>query len=559
MDNVRLFLVMALVFISLLMYEAWQKDYGAKPISPTTTPISTPLNTGVNSTLPTPSTTTSTSVPVDGQLTKASSALPQASIQLFPSENIVKVETDVMQVEINTVGGDLRQKSLIDYPISVEDHTPFRLLNDSLPNVFVAQSGLLPAENAPSHVAVYQSAQNNYHLANGQDTLAVPLVWTNEQGITVKKVFIFTRGSHAIKVQHIVDNQSEQPWQVRQYAQFQRTEVKQEYSNFVYTYLGGAVSSPQQMYERVTFKQIHDSEFSKRKELTWKNGWVGMLQHYFVGAWIPPREQAFTYYTNYLQEGARYILGFYSDTQVIAAKQQHTFELTLYAGPKIQDNLAKLATGLDLTVDYGWLWFIAQPIFWLLSFCHTIFSSWGMAIIMVTLLIKLAFFKLSATSYKSMAQMRKMQPRLQALKERYADDSAKLNQAMMDLYREEKINPLSGCLPIFVQIPVFIALYWVLLESVELRLSSFLWLQDLSRPDPFFILPLIMGATMLIQHHLNPTPVDPIQEKMMLMLPIVFTVFFAFFPSGLVLYWVINNALSIAQQWVITKKIAGNV
>ena len=284
-----------------------------------------------------------------------------------------------------------------------------------------------------------------------------------------------------------------------------------------------------------------------------------MLQHYFVGAWVPPRGENYHYYTQLLKDGTRYVLGMYGQPVTVPAGTQHSFEMTLYAGPKIQDVMQEIAPGLELTVDYGWLWFLSQPLFWLLDLLHSMIGNWGIAIILVTLLIKLAFFHLSATSYKSMAQMRKLQPKLMSLKERYGDDRTKMNQAMMDMYRKEKINPLAGCLPILVQIPVFIALYWVLLESVELRQASFMWLPDLSLPDPWFVLPLLMGATMLIQHHLNPAPMDPVQQKVMMLLPIIFTVFFAFFPAGLVLYWVVNNVLSIAQQWVITKKIAGDV
>jgi YidC/Oxa1 family membrane protein insertase len=280
-----------------------------------------------------------------------------------------------------------------------------------------------------------------------------------------------------------------------------------------------------------------------------------MIQHYFVAAWIPDKTQIHNYYTNVINN-SRYVLGLYGPPQTVAPGTQHTFNIKLYTGPKLQHILSALAPNLDLTVDYGWLWFIAQPLFWMLEWIHQIVGNWGWAIIILTILIKLAFFQLSATSYKSMANMRRLQPRLLALKDRYGEDKAKLNQAMMDLYKKEKINPFGGCLPILIQIPVFIALYWVLLESVELRQAPFIWWwQDLSTADPYFVLPLIMGVTMLIQHFLNPAPIDPIQQKVMLILPIVFTVFFAFFPSGLVLYWLVNNVLSIAQQWVITKKI----
>ncbi|MDY6994628.1 MAG: membrane protein insertase YidC, partial [Pseudomonadota bacterium] len=291
-----------------------------------------------------------------------------------------------------------------------------------------------------------------------------------------------------------------------------------------------------------------------------QEGWVAMLQHYFLAAWVPEPEQQFHYYTNVLTQGAqRYVLGLYGPTTTVQPQQQHVFNFQLYIGPKLQNRLAQLAPGLELTVDYGWLWFIAQPLFWLLNQLHQFVGNWGWAIIILTILIKLAFFQLSATSYKSMANMRRLQPRLISLKERYGDNKAGLNQAMMELYKKEKVNPLGGCLPILVQIPVFIALYWVLLESVELRQADFiLWLDDLSTPDPYFVLPLLMGATMLLQQHLNPAPIDPVQQKVMMILPLVFTVFFAFFPSGLVLYWVVNNILSIAQQWVITHRIAGS-
>jgi YidC/Oxa1 family membrane protein insertase len=280
-----------------------------------------------------------------------------------------------------------------------------------------------------------------------------------------------------------------------------------------------------------------------------------MLQHYFLGAMIPEADEPQRYYTKTLSN-ARYVIGMISPPRTVAADAGTTFSTRMFLGPKLQDEMKQVAPGLELTVDYGMLTVLAQPLFWLLKTIHNFVGNWGWAIVLVTVIIKLAFYKLSETSYKSMANMRKMAPRLQSLKERYGDDRQKLNQAMMELYKKEKINPLGGCLPIVVQIPVFIALYWVLLESVELRQAPFmLWITDMSAPDPYYILPLLMGATMLIQQKLNPAPLDPIQAKVMMVLPVVFTVFFAFFPSGLVLYWVVNNALSITQQWVITKRI----
>jgi YidC/Oxa1 family membrane protein insertase len=284
-------------------------------------------------------------------------------------------------------------------------------------------------------------------------------------------------------------------------------------------------------------------------------GWTAMIQHYFVGAWIPPGEQAERYYTRALQD-ERYVIGLIGPSLTVEPGSEQSSSARLFVGPKLQHRMEAVAPGLELTVDYGKLTFIAEPIFWLLEKIHSLVRNWGWSIIFLTILIKLAFFKLSETSYKSMANMRKLAPRLQALKERYGDDKQKLNQAMMDMYKKEKVNPLGGCLPVLVQIPVFISLYWVLLESVEMRQAPFmLWIQNLSSPDPYYILPLIMGATMLIQQKLNPAPMDPMQAKVMMVLPVVFTVFFAFFPSGLVLYWVVNNTLSIAQQYVITKRV----
>ena len=290
-------------------------------------------------------------------------------------------------------------------------------------------------------------------------------------------------------------------------------------------------------------------------DLDVKGGWIAMIQHYFLGAWIPLADISEHFFTNVLP-GGRYVIGKYSPAVSVEDGATHGFSSSLFVGPKLQDTLAEIAPGLELTVDYGWLTFLSQPLFWLLEKLHGIFGNWGWAIIFLTILIKLAFFKLSEASYKSMANMRRMTPRMQALKDRYGSDKQRLNQAMMELYKKEKINPLGGCLPIIVQIPVFIALYWVLLESVELRQAPFiLWMDNLSAADPYFVLPLIMGVSMFVQQKLNPAPVDPMQAKIMMSLPVVFTIFFAFFPSGLVLYWVVNNLLSIAQQYYITRKI----
>jgi YidC/Oxa1 family membrane protein insertase len=355
-----------------------------------------------------------------------------------------------------------------------------------------------------------------------------------------------------VDIEHVLNNRSMSMWSGRQYRQLQRNQaIEAGQSKFIYTYMGGVIYSPEEKYEKIKFEDMQKQDLVR----TITDGWVAMLQHYFLGALIPDTGSVEHYYTKAL-DNARYVIGMVAPARTIAAGDSDVFSTRLYLGPKLQDEMKLVAPGLELTVDYGLLTVLAQPLFWLLKAIHKVIGNWGWSIVLLTLLIKLAFYKLSETSYRSMANMRKLAPRLQSLKERFGDDRQKLNQAMMELYKTEKINPLGGCLPIVVQIPVFIALYWMLLESVELRQAPFiLWIQDMSSPDPFYVLPLLMGATMLIQQKLNPAPMDPIQAKVMMALPIVFTVFFAFFPSGLVLYWVVNNTLSIAQQWVITRRI----
>jgi YidC/Oxa1 family membrane protein insertase len=350
-------------------------------------------------------------------------------------------------------------------------------------------------------------------------------------------------------VDYLVKNGGEKAWQGHLYHQLQRQQPVDENNMFMYTYTGGVLYTDAEKYEKITFDDMAKSNLNRVNI----GGWVAMIQHYFLGAWIPPKEEKISFYTKQGSNG-RYIIGGVGEKKQINSGETVTLKGQLYIGPKLQDQLEQVAQGLELTVDYGFLTILAKPLYWMLDFIHDFVGNWGWAIIWLTVLIKLVFYKLSETSYKSMAHMRKVQPKLVSMKERYKDDKQGMNQAMMKLYKEEKINPLGGCLPILVQMPVFIALYWMLMESVEMRQAPFmLWIQDLSIADPFFVLPLIMGATMMIQQKLNPTPMDPTQAKVMMVLPIVFTVFFAFFPAGLVLYWVVNNTLSILQQWYITR------
>jgi len=541
MDNPRTLLAIALSFLVLLIWQAWMKDYAPQPqpVEPAAVTDSAPAMDSGGEDLP--------HAPVD----KPPAASQETVAVQLPAGQRVEVKTDLFHVVIDTRGGDLREVELLQYPQNTDkDSPPYRLLDGSPEKLFVAQSGLRAGKGPePTHHAVFQVDRNSFELGNG-DSLDVPLHWTDGKGVEVIKLYRFHRNSYVVEVEFLVRNGSDQPWSARPYYQLQRTPKKQE-NRFLYTYTGGVLYSPEEKYEKIKFDDMQEKELSRDI----KDGWAAMIQHYFVAAWIPPRNETDRYYTRALK-GERYVIGLIGPTLEVAPGSEAKTEAQLFVGPKLQHAMQAVAPGLELTVDYGVLTIIAKPIFWLLEHIHALVGNWGWSIIFLTMLIKLAFFKLSETSYKSMANMRKLAPRLQALKERYGDDKQKLNQAMMDMYKKEKVNPLGGCLPVLVQIPVFISLYWVLLESVEMRQAPFmLWIQNLSAPDPYYILPLVMGVTMLIQQKLNPAPMDPMQAKVMMILPIVFTVFFAFFPSGLVLYWVVNNTLSIAQQYVITKRV----
>ncbi|MET0118201.1 MAG: membrane protein insertase YidC [Sedimenticola sp.] len=558
MDNLRLILFFSLAFILLLLWQAWNEDYGPKPVQQSAAVSSETQAQGVPQAAPVaggevpsaPVAPVSVSTAGENGVPSIGGAAPAGS------GNAIKVVTDLYNIEIDTQGGNIISTYLNEYPVSIE--TPddkFHLLRPTTPNLLIAQSGLIGADkaSAPTHESIYQSEKGTYVLADGNDSLQVDLVWSNDKGIKVTKRFNFKRGDYLVNVQHIVENGSAEPWTGREYHQLIRTEAVEEGSDsqFLYTFTGGAIYSPEEKFQKIAFEDMGDS----RLDQDIQGGWLAMLQHYFVTAWVPGAEQKDHYYTNVLPNG-RYLLGAYTPGATVAAGQSHTFNTGFVAGPKVQNMLEAIAPGLDLSVDYGFLTIIAQPMFIGLDWLHSVVGNWGWAIIIFTILLKLALYKLSETSYRSMANMRKMTPRIQALKDRYGDDKQHLNQAMMDLYKKEKINPLGGCLPILLQIPFFIALYWVLLESVELRQAPFiLWIEDLSIKDPYYVLPVIMGVSMFLQQKLNPAPPDPMQAKIMMSLPFVFTIFFAFFPAGLVLYWVVNNILSIAQQWYITRQI----
>ena len=537
MDNIRLILVILLSFISLLLWEAWQRDYVNPPASTETAAAP------------------ATAADAPPSPPAATPAMPQtnpASVTPLPaSTKPVIVETDMFHVEINPVGAVLGKLSLKHYPVSIDkDAALFALLANDDTRVMIAQSGLKSSSASPDHYAQYSAAAERYTLADGADSMNVELTWRSPEGVEVIRRFVFKRGSYEIAQQFEVRNQSSTVWKAHPYDQLQRVQLPTSRS-VTPTFTGAAISSPEKKYEKFDFDDLADEPINR--DIT--GGWAALVEHYFVAALIPPADTSQHYYSTAVAEN-RFVIGYYGPELQVPVGETGSIESRLYAGPKRQDLLPQVAPGLELTVDYGVLWFIAKILFWWLDALHGIFGNWATAIILLTLTVKLMFYPLSAAGYRSMAKMRKVQPRLVALKERFGDDRAKMNQAMMDMYKTERINPLGGCLPIFVQIPVFIALYWVLLESVELRQAPFmLWVRDLSIKDPFFVLPVLMTASMWFQTKMNPAPPDPIQAKVMQIMPLAFGAFFAFFPAGLVLYWLVNNCLSIAQQWYVTKQI----
>lgn len=569
-DSQRLFLYMGLLFLCLLIYQAWVVDYGPRPTTETATGVTdTSVATGVadnNQINRSNAESSLTDLPAGNSqidpATQASTAADASSVASSdtqnPAETRITVTTDFTKVTISSVGGTILGVDLLNYPVSLEQpDTAFSLASDQVNRFLVAQSGFLAVDGgeAPTHKTAYTAESDTYDLGDG-DSVVVPLVWESADGVRVTKTLTFTRSSYDIGVNYQVENNAETPWRVNQYQQLQRKPVtSDETSRFLYTYIGGVVSTPEERYTKAKFEKFSKEPLSVDSQ----GGYVAMIQHYFAAAWIPDQQERNNFYTKYVQNTNRYLIGMISGIREVAPGSQATFTTNAYIGPKVQDELAKSAPHLELTVDYGWLHILAQPLFRILKFIHGLIGNWGWSIIILTLMIKAVFYKLSKASYTSMARMKKLQPKLQSLKERYGDDRSKMGQETMALYKKEKVNPLGGCLPMIVQIPVFIALYWMLLESVELRQAPWaLWIKDLSIKDPFFILPLLMGLTMFIQQKLNPAPVDPIQAKVFMVLPVVFTVFFAWFPAGLVLYWVVNNTLSIAQQYYITRHVLGN-
>ncbi|VAW79303.1 Inner membrane protein translocase and chaperone YidC, long form [hydrothermal vent metagenome] len=505
-------------------------------------------------------------------LTKNRPAVRSGAFIKSESKGRIKITTDVFSIEIDKLGADIRQVDLLKYSVSKNDKSPFRIMLDKSSRYYVTESGfdmdkgldfMAPATFRKSTYTT--TTQNNYQLENGKNSVSVDFVWTSSNGVKVVKTFTFFRGRYDINVKYKVINHSKKVWFGAMFQQITRAQYADSgQSMFLPTYMGGAIHTKEEGYEKFDFSEIKENDMLTRKDLeSTEEAWVAMLQHYFVGAWILSKEDLKKHtkvrvFSSYDATRVFYSLVMRWTPKEIKPGNEQEFSARFYVGPKDQVKMGELAKGLDLTVDYGILSIISKLLFWLLTMFHSVIGNWGFAIILLTILVKGIFFKLSATSYRSMAKMRKLNPRMKQLKERHGDNRQAYSMAIQEMFKKEKVNPLGGCLPILVQIPVFIALYWVLLESVELRQAPFIfWIQDLSTKDPFFILPILMGVTMFLQHKLNPPQLDPMQQKIMMALPIVFTVFFMFFSSGLVLYWLVNNILSISQQWYITKQTTG--
>ena len=553
MDNRRLILLVVFSFSLVMLWDAWQK-YNQPPLPAQ----SAALSAGARD--------ASVPVPSAAQPAAASSAAVPAvlSAPTLTKGEVVSIKTDLFVADVSTQGGDLVGLVLNNYKAIDDKDKNFPFLESK--HQFAAQSGLI-GDGLPNHKTVFSALAGSRELTGDAKTVQLRLVAPAVDGVKVTKVYTFTRGSYLIDVSYEIDNGSQKEITAHAYYQLQRdTEAPAGESRMVSTFTGPALYTDQEKYQKIDFGDIEKgkAKFNTKAD----NGWMAMVQHYFVAAWIPGEKLSREFYVRKLEGGAKPAItaGLIVPTPVVAPGAKISQSVSLYAGPQIQSMLDQLAKpvadggigaqGLPLVVDYGWLTIVAAPIFWCLEVIYKLVGNWGWAIVLLTVCIKAIFFPLSAASYKSMAKMRKVTPRMTALRERYGDDKAKLNQEMMSLYKTEKINPLGGCLPIVVQIPVFIALYWALLGAVEMRDAPWIgWITDLSSQDPFYVLPIIMMATMLIQTKLNPTPPDPIQAKITMIMPFVFGGMFFFFPSGLVLYWVVNNTLSIAQQWQITRMV----
>src|SRR5262245_5612635 len=546
MDSQRLILFFVFSFSVFMLVDAWQREH--QPAQPPAAVADKDAKAAKGA----PSSVAS-EVPVPSEkLAQPPAATPQGErAPARPGGALIEVETDLLVARISTEGGDLRYVQFKKHRDTQDKKKDFVLLEVSPERTYIAQSGLI-GNGLPNHRTTYATSSGNQQLADGQDALEVRLTAPAVGGVEVAKVYRFQRGSYLVDVSFELANKGAAA--VQPYAYFQLVRDSKPLpgdSAMLPTFTGFAVYTDKEKLQKVSYEDVAKNKLPYPKNSN--DGWIALLQHYFFSAWLPKNGTPREFYTRKLDENL-YSAGVIVPAGAVASGARGAVSVPLYVGPEEQEKLAKIAPGLDLTIDYGWLTVIAVPLFWVLAWLEGWVGNWGVAIIILTIIIKALFYPLSAASYRSMAKMRVLAPKLQKLKDQYGDDRQRMQQAMMELYKTEKINPLGGCMPILVQIPVFIALYWVLLASVELRHAPFmLWIDDLAAPDPWFILPILMAITMWVQTLLNPEPPDPVQAKVMKIMPIVFSIFFFFFPAGLVLYWLINNILSIAQQWRITR------
>ncbi|WP_286260277.1 membrane protein insertase YidC [Pseudoalteromonas apostichopi] len=530
MESQRTFLLIGLMLVSFLLFQEWNNDYNA----PKADPSATTQTLGAT----TPESDDFIPASSDGEVPAATTA----------KRSVIDVTTDVFTVKIDTRGGDIIETDLLQYEEDKGSNTPYMLLGEFDGKQYFSQSGLIGLNGPDATVEgrpVYKTTQKAFTLTG--DELRVPLEFTDSKGVTFTKTYIFKKGDYAVDLEYTVNNVTADPIQVQLYTQVKRT-VQEKGSLVDQNYLGGAYGTEEEPYEKYSFSDMAD----KNLNITTSGGYIAFIQHYFVSAWVPKQDQQNTLYTK-LVSGNAAIIGTKGEAVNVQAGTQATLSSTYYMGPKESDVLEAIHPDLDLTVDYGWLWFISQPLFVLLKWLHSILGNWGLAIIAITVIVKTAMYPLTKAQYTSMAKMRALQPKMAALKEKYGDDRQKFGQAMMEMYRKEKVNPMGGCFPLLLQMPIFLALFYVFLESTELRHAEFiLWLNDLSAMDPYYVLPVLFGLSMFITQKLQPmTVTDPMQQKMMTFMPVVFSIFFLWFPSGLVLYWLVSNLISIAQMLII--------
>lgn len=542
MEAQRKLILIGLLVVSFLLWQQWNQSK-----APQTAPVTATQSQG-DASVPEASGTAAADVPSENGAGQAT------------QRQRIKVRSDVLELTIDTLGGDVIDAKLLTHTKVQGSNEPFTLLMQQPDRLYVAQSGLIgrngPDSN-PKGRPTYQAAATEFQLADGQDELVVPMNFTDEQGVTFTKRYVLKRGLYAVGVDYQIANPLATPLEVQLYGQLKQTAAtpadQQSRAFMASAFRGAAYSSENERYLKVSFDEMQETNLTTNTA----GGWVGMLQHYFVTAWVGAEKAQNQLYTRAVNNGQDAIIGLKTPPTSVAAGTTATLGATLWIGPKLQDEMAAVAKHLDLTVDYGWLWFIAQPLFKLLQLLHGLVANWGIAIVLITLIVRGAMYPLTKAQYTSMAKMRLLQPKLAALRERFGDDRQRMSQAMMELYKQEKVNPLGGCFPILIQMPIFIALYWTLMESVELRHAPFaLWITDLSVKDPFFVLPLLMGATMWYIQKMSPTTVtDPMQQKVMHLMPIIFTFMFLWFPAGLTLYWLVSNLVTITQQTLIFRQL----